>query len=102
MLPLADHFLISRHPSPTAPIRQVPWHFSDEARQSLLEHPWPGNVPQMASVVARAMVLSDTPQITRQTVVECLGSAVPANEAEMISLSLSGGLRRWRRRSYRK
>jgi two-component system NtrC family response regulator len=38
-------------------------HFSDEAKEVLLEYDWPGNVRELRSVVERSVILSDTDEI---------------------------------------
>jgi two-component system NtrC family response regulator len=40
--------------------------FSKEAKDELLEYPWPGNIRELSSVVERAVILSDTDEIQKQ------------------------------------
>ena len=39
-------------------------YFSEEAKEHLLAYPWPGNIRELLSVVERAVILSDTDEIT--------------------------------------
>ena len=57
---LADHFLttlaVGTH-------HGRPCRLSNEASQALLQYDWPGNAPQLSSVLANAMVLADGEEI---------------------------------------
>jgi DNA-binding NtrC family response regulator len=90
--PLAEHFLAQIGSVLGQPGDGAAWHFTDEAWDCLLRHPWPGNAPQLASVVARAVVLADAAEIGRECVVEALGPAIDPAAPEMIPVLLSGGL----------
>ncbi|KAA3611451.1 MAG: sigma-54-dependent Fis family transcriptional regulator [Planctomycetota bacterium] len=57
---LADHFLdlFAKRHGITKP------RLPTEARRRLLDHPWPGNVRQLANAVERAVLLSEDGQVT--------------------------------------
>ncbi len=42
--------------------------FTPEALQRLAQHPWPGNIRELANVVERAVLLSDAPTLTAAAV----------------------------------
>lgn len=42
--------------------------FSEEARDRLMEYPWPGNIRQYKNVIQRISVLSDEPEISEESV----------------------------------
>jgi DNA-binding NtrC family response regulator len=42
---------------------QRPYRFAEEAWQCLLHHDWPGNLPELANVVARAVAMADNHEI---------------------------------------
>ena len=41
-----------------------PKRFSDEAKEQLLTYSWPGNIRELVSVIERAVILSDSEEIT--------------------------------------
>ncbi|MBN2782000.1 MAG: sigma-54-dependent Fis family transcriptional regulator, partial [Campylobacterales bacterium] len=41
--------------------------FSDEAKEQMLSYSWPGNIRELISVVERATILSDTDEITPES-----------------------------------
>ncbi len=90
--PLAEQFLSQVGSVLGGPREGEAWHFSEEAWSCLLRHAWPGNAPQLASVVARAVVMADAPEISRAGVVEALGPVVDPLAAETIPVPLVGGL----------
>jgi DNA-binding NtrC family response regulator len=55
ILPLADHFLS------VATVGNSELRFSEEARQCLLRHPWPGNIRELRNCVERAVLFNDGP-----------------------------------------
>ncbi len=71
---------------------------SPEAAKALLAHPWPGNVRELRNAIERAMILEDSPLLTRSSLPQAVtepaqtlaspapGSAPPASE-ESLSLS---------------
>ena len=42
---------------------KTPWSFTEEAWQRLLNHDWPGNLPELAGVVTHAVAVSDGARI---------------------------------------
>jgi DNA-binding NtrC family response regulator len=42
-------------------------HLSEEAKQRVLEYRWPGNVRELQNAVERAVILSDSPEISAET-----------------------------------
>lgn len=93
ILLLAEHFLAAAVPMLDSSQNQLPWRFSAEARQSLLKFDWPGNVLQLAAVVAQAAMLAEGPEIRLDSVAGLLGRVRPNRDSEMISVPLGGGLR---------
>jgi diguanylate cyclase (GGDEF)-like protein len=59
ILCLAEHFLdrFARQ------YQKGPLHFSDRARQALVEHTWPGNVRELANRIMQAAILSERVEI---------------------------------------
>ncbi len=90
VLALAEHFLASIF---CPPRNQLPWRFSQEARQSLLRYDWPGNVLQLSAVVAHAAMLADVPEISQACVAGLLGSVRRHPDSETIPVPLAGGLK---------
>ena len=70
-----------------------PCHFAQEALRWLVEYDWPGNTQQLASIVAHAVLLTDGNEITPMQIMELLGEVVPNDDAETISVPLTGGLK---------
>jgi DNA-binding NtrC family response regulator len=90
--PLAEHFLAQVGSVLGQSRDGAAWHFSEEAWDCLRHHPWPGNAPQLASVVARAVVLAEAGEIGRACVVEALGPVLDPVAGETIPVPLAGGL----------
>lgn len=67
--------------------------FTEDALQLLLEYDWPGNTLQLASVVARAVLLADDEEIGRAKVAEAIGEIAPRSSSDTISVPLAGGLK---------
>jgi NtrC-family two-component system response regulator AlgB len=59
ILDLADSFLAQFVIDYARPARS----FSDEARETLLRHPWPGNIRELRNVVERASIICNEEQI---------------------------------------
>jgi DNA-binding NtrC family response regulator len=93
ILVLAEHFLAAAVFMLCRPHMQLPWCFSPEARQSLLQYDWPGNVLQLAAVVARAAMLAEGPEIGQACLTGLLCRACQAADSETISVPLAGGLK---------
>lgn len=68
-------------------------HFSEDALQFVLEYDWPGNTQQLASVVARAVLLADDEEIGRAKVAEAIGGVISRGASDTISVPLAGGLK---------
>jgi DNA-binding NtrC family response regulator len=90
---LAEHFLAEAAFPPLAAPRNVRPRFSAEAWQSLLQYDWPGNVLQLAAVVARAAMLAEGPETGEACLAGLLGGACPQADSESISVPLTGGLK---------
>ena len=93
ILALAEYYLAATVSQYCPPRNQLPWHFSGEARQSLLRHDWPGNVLQLAAVVVHAAMLAEGPEIGQACVAGLLGRAHRHADSETISVPLVGGLK---------
>ena len=70
-----------------------PCRFAHEALQCLVNYDWPGNTQQLASIVAHAVLLTDGDEITPIQIMELLGDVAPNDDAETISVPLTGGLK---------
>ena len=57
ILPLADHFLGAATAGGSA------LRFSEQARQCLVRHPWPGNIRELRNCVERAVLFNDGPVV---------------------------------------
>ncbi len=90
---LAEYFLAAAAAKFVPPRGRLPWRFSTEACQSLLRYDWPGNVLQLAAVVAHAAMLAEGPEIGHACVASLLGRARQRPDSEAISVPLAGGLR---------
>jgi DNA-binding NtrC family response regulator len=93
ILALAEHFLAAAVSTFSPPRNKLPWRFSEEARQALLRYDWPGNVPQLAAVVAHAAILSEGSKIGEADIARLLGRVRQHPDAETISVPLAGGLK---------
>jgi two-component system nitrogen regulation response regulator GlnG len=94
---LADHFL-TRGEREIGTTRRL----SNEARNVLRVHPWPGNVRQLENVLKRLLVTSSEPEILQPELDAALGgshSAEPAQagqvENEKLSASVARHLKRY-------
>lgn len=96
ILALADHFLIAADTLRT-PGGSNRLHFSEEARESLLHYNWPGNVVQLANVIARAAVLAEGDEIGREHITEAIGTIDEQPVCDSISIPFSGGLKEMER-----
>jgi len=89
---LAEHFLLligsALGPPPDGTARS----FSAEAWECLLGYDWPGNAPQLASVVARAAVLADDAEIGPECLKASMGEMPRRGSAETVAVPMSGGL----------
>ncbi|MGA2616957.1 MAG: sigma 54-interacting transcriptional regulator [Thermoguttaceae bacterium] len=69
-----------------------PHRFTPRAWQRLLNHDWPGNLLELASVVARAVAVSDGPEIGEESL--ALGSRqAPLRRDDTIAVPVAGSLR---------
>ncbi len=76
---------------------KTPWSFTPEAWQRLLNHDWPGNLPELAGVVTHAVALSDGTRIGEAAI--ALSPHKPdVHGAETTSVLLSGNLQEIERR----
>jgi len=66
--------------------------FTQEAWECLLSHDWPGNLPELASVVSRAVALADGRQIGKEAITWARREA-RCHSADTISVPLAGDLR---------
>jgi DNA-binding NtrC family response regulator len=90
---LAEHFLAGvAFPLCGAPDK-IPRRFSAEGWQFLLQYDWPGNVLQLAAVVARAAMLAEGPEIGHACFAGLLGGACQHADSETIPVPLAGGLK---------
>jgi DNA-binding NtrC family response regulator len=69
----------------------VQYHFTKEAWQFLLSHPWPGNIPELVSAVNRAVALSYNKEIGDLAMIGAPRKS-PGRDAAAISVPLSGNL----------
>jgi PAS domain S-box-containing protein len=94
ILPLANFFIQHFNRKFKRQIEGV----SSEAAKSLLAHPWPGNVRELRNAIERAMILEDSPLLTRsslplavtestQTLAIPTPEGVPQAAEESLSLS---------------
>ena len=90
---LAEHFLAAAVSEFCPPRHTPPRNFSEEAWQCMLQFDWPGNVLQLAAVVAHAAMLAEGPEIGQAVVAGLLGRARQRPGSETISVPLAGGLR---------
>ena len=89
--PLAEHYLSRSYDRLGITARRARCRFTEKAQNRLLGYAWPGNLPELASVVARAALLASGKEIDEQAIVYSrrTRSAAP----EMISVPLAGNLR---------
>ena len=73
--PLAEHFLDLNNPRRNPLPNGAGTRFSAEAWQCLLHYHWPGNVLQLARVVAGAVALADKAEIGPTDIAKSLGNA---------------------------
>lgn len=96
VLPLATHFLSLSES--VARANTAPRGFTLEARQCLLDHEWPGNVPELAGVVAGVAMLTDEAMIGPESIVKSLGKSVRKSDEGAITVPFVGNLKameRW-------
>ncbi len=89
---LAEAYLASANALRARRGDQGACRFSEDAVQCLLEYNWPGNILQLASVVAHAALLADREEIGRAQIVEAIGAPVPRGDSETIPVPLCGNL----------
>jgi len=90
---LAQYFLARARSAKGLSEHDHPRSFSSEAWESLVRYDWPGNVFELASVVAHAVVFTDTEEIPRVSIEEALRKAHHHQGAETIALPLVGSLK---------
>jgi DNA-binding NtrC family response regulator len=69
-----------------------PHHFTEEAWQCLLNYDWPGNLPELANVVARAVALADGPEIGGRAIA-LAPRKIRDDRSDTISVPFTGSLR---------
>ncbi len=74
-----------------------PCRFSEDALACLSEYEWPGNILQLASVVAHTVLLADREEIGRASITEALGEVTPPSDSDTIAVPLVGGLKEMER-----
>jgi DNA-binding NtrC family response regulator len=90
---LAESFLARMHHAPGSRAGGVECRFSEEAWQRLLQHDWPGNARELASVVAHAVTVAESSEIGAASVAVSLNKARCQRHCETISVPLVGGLK---------
>lgn len=93
IFPLAESYLAIANAARANQGGKPVCHFTREALQRLAEYDWPGNILQLASIVAHAVLLTDGDEIAPMQIMELLGGVVPNDDAETISVPLLGGLK---------
>ena len=68
------------------------WRFAAGAWERLRGYDWPGNLPELASVVARAVALCDGPEIGREAI-DFAASPASGGSGGMFPVPLAGDLR---------
>ncbi len=91
--PLAEAFLARANALAPVQDGKAPCRFAEDALQGLLEYDWPGNALQLASVVARAALLSEDGEIGRAQIAQSLGAIAPRDDSDSIPVPLAGGLK---------
>jgi DNA-binding NtrC family response regulator len=71
--------------------RKTPWSFTEGAWQRLLNHDWPGNLPELAGVVTHAVAVSEHTSIG-ETAIACGPRKPESRSADTASVLLSGNL----------
>ncbi len=89
---LAEHFLREALAKQDIGARAIPWSFTEEAWECLRKHDWPGNLLELASVIAHAATLAADGKIDREAI--DLGSSKRAGRnGDTISVPFAGNLR---------
>ena len=91
---LAEHFLAATDFARSSVRHELPRCFSDEAIQSLLRYDWPGNILQLAAVVAQAATIAAGPEVGQDCLVGLAGRVRQHPDCETISVPLAGGLKK--------
>ncbi|WP_440903443.1 PEP-CTERM-box response regulator transcription factor [Catenovulum sp. SX2] len=60
--------------------------FSDEAKQAMLQHKWPGNIRELQNKLKSAVVMADTPFITADDLGLFVNSSDPSTELKSLNL----------------
>ncbi|MGD0899856.1 MAG: sigma 54-interacting transcriptional regulator [Thermoguttaceae bacterium] len=90
---LAEYFLAAAGSVQGQDASAVRRRFSDEAWQSLLTYEWPGNIPELSSVVARVAILTDEELIGPEFVAKALGKGRPKGDSGRIAVPGGGSLK---------
>ena len=91
--PLVENYLAIANATRVSQGGKAPCHFAKEALRCLVEYDWPGNMLQLASIVAHLVLLTDGDEIVPMQITELLSAAAPHDNSETISVPLVGGLK---------
>jgi two-component system response regulator AtoC len=91
--PLVGKYLAIANAARVSQGGKAPCHFAKEALRCLVEYDWPGNMLQLASIVAHVVMLTDGDEIVPMQVRELLSETAPGDNSETISVPLLGGLK---------
>ena len=94
---ITEHLLATAGSPRGMPGSSTPWHFSEETWQYLLHYDWPGNVLQLAGVVAHAVALADGAEIGHACIADSLHRPHHCDDSERIAVPLAGGLKEMER-----
>lgn len=94
---ITEHLLANADSPRGVPGSSPPWHFSEETWQYLLHYDWPGNVLQLAGVVAHAVALADSAEIGHACIADSLHRPHHHDDRERIAVPLAGGLKEMER-----
>jgi len=72
--------------------KQTPWSFTEEAWECLLNYDWPGNLPELAGIVAHAVAVTDGARIGKAAIA-CSPRKPAGGGAETIPVLMTGKLR---------
>jgi DNA-binding NtrC family response regulator len=88
---LVDHYLRHTLLGQRIDTGKTPWSFTEEAWQCLLNHDWPGNLPELAGVVAHAVAVTNGKTIGKD-VIACSPQRPEPHGGDDVSTFLTGKL----------
>ena len=88
---LVDHYLRHTLLGQRIDAGKSPWSFTEEAWQCLLTHDWPGNLPELAGVVAHAVAVTNGQTIGKD-VIACDPQRPEPGGDDPVSVPLTGKL----------